>query len=676
MTEKVIMKKKFQSGAWIKCNALLATLMVAFVVSACGGAGAGAGGTGAAGGAGDTDGLLNEQLPVDDSGTPPVARVSLLTSAPSLGSDGKQSATLTALVTGAGNVAVAGKPVTFVTKNNEGTTEDGVVLEITNGITDASGRATAELTLSKRNLRTVTVEAQSGAFKSETTIEVVGTVVQINGSDTLLFNTPSEFSIALRDSAGAPVSNAPFTVTSAAGNLVTYGKNTRGEDIRTTDTQGQARFFVSGGAAGQDTITVTSDGARATLAVAVSSTQLSFESPAPGTGTPEVNVNTDSQVAVRLIQGGLPLANRPVQFSSTRGTFTTPVSVSTDPSGIARATIRSTSAGLSTITATAELAGTGVTVVNRQIEFVSTIPASLEVQASPPVIGANISATGTKSSQLIAKVRDINDNPVKGVRVNFNAVNDPSGGRIEPGFGMTDSQGVATASFIAGPNATGFQAVEVQGTIPAPNTVAASSTRLTVSELELSVRIGTGREILQPPGNTLNAMPWTAIVADSGQNPVANASVVVALETLRYRKGRFVPGTSAWVQDYSPSGPNHCPSEDVNRNRLLDQGEDTDSDGQLDPGSVAVAVVTSPNSRTDANGQAEIEIRYTKDIAMWVEARLVVTITTVNGTESSAEQTFWLPGVATDYDTITRSPPGANAPVGPFGENGSCASPN
>ena len=35
------------------------------------------------------------------------------------------------------------------------------------------------------------------------------------------------------------------------------------------------------------------------------------------------------------------------------------------------------------------------------------------------------------------------------------AIADPSSGRIEPGFAMTDSSGAATSSFIPGPNSTG-----------------------------------------------------------------------------------------------------------------------------------------------------------------------------------------------------------------------------
>ncbi len=651
-------------GAWHQLGALVATLMVAATLSACGD-------SGARGGVAATDQTLTEGEVIDTSGTAPAASVSLLTSDPMLGSDGKKTATLTAIVKSTSNVALSEKPVSF------STTDNGVVLKVNDTVTDEAGQATATLSIADRSLRDVTVVAKSGKYQGEVEIRVAGTVLQISGSNTIVFNSPTEFSLSLRDSSGGPLANAPFTVTSTAGNTVTIPTGSDGQPIR-TDAQGQAKFTVTGSKSGVDTLVASAQGAQSSFAVSVSSKQLTFESPLPLTGTPELIVSTPYEVAVKLVQDGVIQAGQTIQFSSTRGQFTTPGSATpdaatTDAQGVARVTIQSTSSGLTTITATANIDANSATVVNRQVEFVSRTPASIQLQASPPVIGANVDPDGTKSSQLIAKVRDANDNPVKGVRVNFSAITDPSGGRIEPSFALTDSFGVATASFIAGSNATGLEATEIQAMV-AGTTVPASTTKLTVSEIELSVRVGTGNK-LEEPTSTRYMMPWTAVVADSSQNPVANAKVVVALETLRFRKGVWVVIDNKWSRDYSTVEP-HCPSEDANRNRLLDQGEDTDGDGQLDPGAVAVAVVRSPNSRTDENGLAEVEIIYTKDLGGWVEARLIVTITTVDGTESSAEHSFWLPSLAKDLSDPAIAPPGINLPNGPFGRDASCASPD
>jgi len=325
---------------------------------------------------------------------------------------------------------------------------------------------------------------------------------------------------------------------------------------------------------------------------------------------------------------------------------------------------------LTTITATEVQGGasTGVT-ATRQAEFVSKSPTKIELQTSPSVVGANLSATGTNSSQLIAVVRDGNDNPVKNVRVDFTAISDPSNGRIEPGFGITDSFGTATASFIAGPTTTGFEAVQLQAKL-SDNPAVTASANLTVSELELSVRLGTGNELIDTGSLTTYTMPWTTIVADSAGNPVENALITVALRSTRYAKGFWQILDSRWNSVFN----NICASEDLDVNGRLDAGEDNNNNGELDPGAVAVARVVEANARTDADGLAQIEIVYPKTFGVWVEVEMLATITTVSGTEATAKEVFFLTPAAADLSNITNSPPGSTGTIGPFGQTANCAS--
>ncbi len=384
-----------------------------------------------------------------------------------------------------------------------------------------------------------------------------------------------------------------------------------------------------------------------------------------------MTVDQVSPVTVRLVENGAPVVGRDIRFSVTRGVFAGAASGTTNGSGEATVNIQSPTAGISTITAT-EVQGTestGVT-ATRQIEFVSKSPSKIELQASPAVVGANLSTEGTNSSQLIAVVRDANDNPVKNVRVDFSALTDPSNGRIEPGFGITDRFGTATASFIAGPTATGFDAVQLEAKLSSNPTISAQD-NLTVSELELSVRIGSGNELIGTDSLVTYRMPWAAIVADSSGNPVENALVTVALRSTRYRKGFWTALTDGWVQQAADL--TFCNSEDVNLNGRLDTGEDNNSNGELDPGAVAVSQVLTAGSRTDASGLAEIEVVYPKTYGGWVESRIQVTITTVSGTEASAEQTFILPVEAGDINNLDVQPPGATSPDGPFGRGTNCA---
>src|SRR5690606_12319231 len=137
--------------------------------------------------------------------------------------------------------------------------------------------------------------------------------------------------------------------------------------------------------------------------------------------------------------------------------------------------------------------------------------------------------------------RDADDNPVKNVRVNFSSIADPSSGRIEPGFAITDSSGAATSSFIPGPNSTGPDQVILQASLHSHAGGPAATTRLTAARQELSVVIGTGNTIEEPDATTYR-MPWTALVTDSSGAPVSNAEVAVQLEPLGFRTGEWISG--------------------------------------------------------------------------------------------------------------------------------------
>ncbi len=622
---------------WIRLLAYCSMVIFALVTAACSGNGAGAGGGGSSAAAASS-----------------AASLSLISSETSLGSDGKKTAIITAIVKNELNVSLENQPVIF------STSDAGATLEIADSITDASGRMEAVLSVTDRTVRDIVVTAASGEIVETITVPVVGTVLQINGSSTIVFNDETQYSISLRDSGGNPIRNADVQVSSANGNTIS-------ESSITTDTQGQAVFNVRGVNSGADTLTASSQGVTTTFSTSVSGTQLTYVTPTNGL---EVTVDQVTPVTVRLIESGSPVVGREIRFSVTRGVFAGGSSATTNGSGEATANIQSTTAGISTITAT-EVQGTestGVT-ATRQIEFVSKSPTKIELQASPTVVGANLSTEGTNSSQLIAVVRDANDNPVKNVRVDFSALADPSNGRIEPGFGITDRFGTATASFIAGPTATGFDAVSLEAKLSSNSAISATD-NLTVSDLELSVRIGTGNELLTSDSLVTYRMPWTAIVADSSGNPVENALVTVALRSTRYRKGFWTQVTDGWV--LQPANLTFCNSEDLDLNGRLDAGEDNNSNGELDPGAVAVSQVLEAGSRTDASGLAEIEVIYPKTYGYWVESLIQVTITTVSGTEASAEQVFILPVEAGDVNNVSVSPPGATAPDGPFGRSNNC----
>ena len=633
------MTPRIESSLMSRLIAAMLALLLMVSLAACGGGGSGAGAqaSGSSGGG--------------SSGTDPAA-VQVTTSVPSIGSDGRSTATITAIVKDASNRSMANQDVKF------STTDSGSVLQVVNARTDLSGTATATLSISDAANRTITVSAATGSLVKTVPVAVTGTQLSLSGPATLVAQAANEFTVSLRNSAGTAIAGTAVAIKSAAG-------NTLSATSVTTDAAGQARFTVTGTVSGSDTLSASAAAlnASASLPVTVSGTLLSFLDPA---ASQEVPVTTLQSVTVRYLVGGLPQAGQSVSFLATRGTVT-PATATTDASGLATTTITATTAGISTITAVA-----GSLSNQQRVEFVSRTPGKITLQASPANIGVNLSSSGTSSSQLIAVVRDSADNPVKGAIVSFSALADPSNGRIEPAVATTDSSGVASVAFFPGANSTGNNQIVIKAALP--NTAISSQASLTASKQELVVRIGTGNQ-LEATESTKYAMPWTALVTDSAGNPVEGALVQAQLVGVNFFKGQYFWNGVAWQPsgETISSAPFQCASEDLNGNLQLDPGEDLNGNGLLDPANVAVTRVLAADSRTDKSGFANLQIEYPREYANWATVRLRVTITAIAGTEVFSQRQITLPVLASDISAQTVAPPGR---VSPFGATSNCASPN
>lgn len=619
---------------WLRrAGCVLASLAL---VACGGGGGAGAGGQGATGSG--------------SSATGPASLV-LLTSAPTIGSDGRTTATISAVVKDAGNRTMLNQDVLF------STADMGATLQVNSRRTDLSGTATATLSISEPANREIEVRAVTGSLERTIRVAVTGTQLGISGPVNLVAGAPNEYTVSLRNSAGGPITGRAVTIASAAGNLLSASSVV-------TDSAGQARVQITGSRSGADTITASSSlGASASIAVQVSGTLLSFLAP---TASSELLVSTAVPIRVRYLIDGVAQAGQPVTFLTTRGAMAA-ATVITDAAGEASTTLSSPTAGLATLTAVA-----GSVSNTQRVEFVSRTASKISLQSSPASVGVNLSASGTNSSQLIAVVRDADDNPIKGATVSFTAIADPSNGRIEPATATTDTSGVASVAFFPGANSTGNLQIVVRATATASGVSA--DTRLTAAQQELVVRIGTGNQI-DTSEATRYIMPWSAAVTDSAGNPVVGAVVQASLVGVRFLKGRYFWTGSVW----SPRGatsdivPWACESEDTNGNLRLDPGEDRDGDGALEPANVAVVRVVSTDGRTDASGFANLQVEYPREYANWTQVRLRVTITAIAGTEVSSERSFSLPVLAADVGSETILPPGA---ASPFGVVGDCFVPN
>jgi hypothetical protein len=628
-----------------------AVLTAAFVVGCGGDSGAGAQGTGGG---------------VEGTGASAPTSMSITSSTPTISSDGRAPSTISVFVKDANNRALANQQVTFALLDP--TVGNGGVLTNIVDRTDASGTATATLQITDPTNRKVTIQAQTGTLSQSLDLEVIGTKITLNGPANLVLGAQAEYNVTLRDAAGNALTGKPVALKSALGNAFSPATVTTGP-------AGQAVFRMTGSVAGDDTVTVSALNAFATSRIVVappaSLTEISFSQPADYQEV-DIAATQPLPVTVTYVRNGAPQAGQTIEFLATRGVMV-PATAVTDASGRASSTILASpgttgslaTAGISTITAKA-----GSLLATRRIEFVSTTPAKLALQASPANVGVNLTAASTNSSQLIAMVRDANDNPVKGQTVSFSAVADPSNGRIEPAVAVTDSSGVASVAFFPGANSSGFNKIEMKAEIPGKGV--AGTTTLTASKQELVVRAGTGNLLVELDLAT-NSMPWSAVVTDASGNPVVGATVQASLEATGYYKGHYVWNVVRKAWDPAYSTPTACASEDSNHNLRLDAGEDTNDDKQLTPGNVAAALVSSANGRTDSNGLASINVNYPKDYGNWTAMRLRVTITTLAGTEGTAERRFVLPALAKDVGNELVAPPGQPSP---FGRDADCRTTN
>ncbi len=192
---------------------------------------------------------------------------------------------------------------------------------------------------------------------------------------------------------------------------------------------------------------------------------------------------------------------------------------------------------------------------------------------------------------------------------------------------------------------------------------------LTVAGRQVFLSIGTGNEISEPNAAQYQ-VPYVVQVTDSNGNGVANVPVSLRVLSVTYYKGNRVlaiaPATG-WSTSYSVAGG--CADEDVNRNGVLDAGEDFNASGFIEAGNIAS--VAPANAVTDANGFVQVSVYYPQEYAYYLTVALSAS-TTVQGTEYVRTNTFLVPGLASDFNDSTNAPPG---PVSPFGTANSCANP-
>ncbi len=583
------------------------------------------------------------------------ASVSLIASAPQIGTAPASETTLTAIVKDASNRALADEAVSFVASSGS--------LTITEPFTDSAGKAVATLTPGANAAnRSITVTATAGTVSASYVVAVGGTTVSIAGNTSAVLGNSTPLTVTVRDSAGTGISGAVVTFSSVNG-------NTLAPSVATTNATGVATTTLTATAGGTDTVTASALGASGTHSINISADTFTV------TMAATVNINTCAAVTATWLSGGSPVSGGTVDFQATRGTLYTDAActasgtqVLTNGSGVATIYIQSPDSGPTTVTATGNSVDSPSAFATS--EFLATAPDSITFQASRTTLGLNDSVT------LTATVRDVTGNLVKNAVVDFNIEpGDITGGSLSPASGVTDSLGRASTVYSSTVVPSAADGVQIRATVR--GTAITQTVALTVGGSSLFISLGMATRI-EDLNTATYRYPGAVQVADAGGNPVSGITVVLRLEAESYDKGARDIDGNAVSSVSSPlttfgvfvaNGTLSCASEDLNSDGVLDPNEDDgvgdNGNGRLDPGTPATI---TGYIVTDVNGNGAFDVVYPKDYASWTQVKVTATAQ-VSGTESVKAIRFLLPMSQSD----SSSPPGSTSP---FGTANACTNPN
>lgn len=601
----------------------LSVVSLALILASCGGDEsssplAGSGNSGGSGGSTTDTG----------SATVEVGSIELIANPLRLDTTANAQSSITARVKDSNGVLLEGVPVIFNASN-------GGTLAVSQSETDQAGLITATLSTagSPRN-RIVTVSAESGNFSDSVEISIGGTGIAIAGPSSVALGSTSAFRITLADADGNGIANETVNLTTSLGTLSasTLATNSNGVvdvQLNSGSTGGTATITASA-YSGSSTVSATQD-------VAIASDSFGFTSPSSGA---EINLNTPQEISIEWLTNGNPVADgSPIQFTTTRGTLTPASGSVTTAGGNATIEISSANAGIATITASDPNSGLSADLA---FEFVATTPDSINLQATKTQLDLE------ESSEIIAIIRDADNNLVKNQEVSFTLSEDSSGGRLASSRGVTDSQGRASTIYQAGTNTSGRDGVVIEANVGAVS----DTVNLTVARQALRLAVGTGNEISEPD-SVRYTKDYVAIVTDANGAPVENANIELSVLPTGYIKGQYADVDGSW--EISPSDPVFCDAEDVNRNGQLDAGEDINGSLSLEPTNSATTSAATVASSSD--GSASFSLLYPQSHCNWVRVELTATVK-VGGSESVESSEFFLACAASDLNDTDITPPG------------------
>lgn len=695
---------KFDS--WLSgVSRVVASGLLAAALTACGGGGGNAGtpvvgpGSGASSPSGAASAVAADLVVVLNKST--------------MTNSGTDAITATVTSIDANRVAIGNVPVTISANANAVVATGGATA------TDSKGILTATVTQgSDTSVRPVTLTVASGSLTRTVTFNVVQNSSPTNPQANDLTLTLSAISI---DNSGSRTVTATAAAVDANRNAlqgipVQLSVSDTSAFIVVGSNQTNANGEVTGTVnMGQDrsnrqvTVTASSGILTRTAAFQITGAHFTQSSAVPsvvsagGTGTVQFTLSD--------IVGG-PLVNMPITVS---GSGVTTASGKTDLNGGYVFNYTAPNAPGTTLAIKA-VAGGAETVVSVPIPGGSTVvpvattPVAKTLNLSADVVSVN---TPTSSNQINinAFFRDGTNAPIPNVRVLFGATGDNGTGTIGAGLNavLSDASGTASTTYAPGAVSSPTNGVTIQAcwkvsdfapSDSVSNCVAAGgqlmTTTLTIVSNPVSISIGTDNTISNGASGLTYVKKYVVLVVDSAGNPKADVQITPSVDLGGYGKGfwEWNPVTKHWERF-----PTHgtkglltatCANEDLNRNGVIDTGEDLNGNKQLDPRKSDVSITLVGSTKTDANGVAVLQLEYAQSLASWVKFKITVTAAGVLSppayyplgvpvslpslaTPASIDDYLfsyvWLP-VSTEATNAETPPPAFD--VSPYGSSASC----
>ncbi|MEP6503984.1 MAG: Ig-like domain-containing protein [Betaproteobacteria bacterium] len=474
------------------------------------------------------------------------------------------------------------------------------------------------------------------------------------GSDT------ATITVTALDSSNNVVSSIPVSITPDSGVLTPSGASTDTNGVLT------AALTIGGDHSNRTIVVVISSGSiKKTLSIAVTGATLNAS---VGTGAAGAAA-TIQYTLVDASSAAIPDASITVKMAGQ-----TDVVGKTDVNGKYPFpfTVPSTS---STVSATAA----GVTLVSTVTPTNSTTVVPDAAAVTSPSLSANPTSVSTGHQvELRALFIGANNAPIQNVRARFQMVDSNSiGGSLssDSSDGVThnviysDVNGVARSTYTAGTRGGVITAKVCWdrtdfASTACPNEVTASSVTVVASGVNLAV-LANGILGVDDAKN-IYSLSFVVQVVDASSQPISGSTVTGAVDIPRFYRGAYGIAAGKWSPSiYSDNtlstllaGQQSCDNEDINRNNVMEGGEDLNGSLALEPfkASITITPTNAGSNVTDAFGKAYFTLQYGQNYASWEDVALTFT-TTVEGTEGHAPYETGLPVPSAVLTTITADPP-------------------